>query len=67
VMCVNRARCYVNVVCVSESNASVKVEILHVNLNSLFFQPDWMTVWCWCAAESTGVLVLSSILVTALY
>jgi len=43
------------------------VEILHVNLNSVFFQPEWMTAWCWCDAESTGVLVLSSILMTALY
>jgi hypothetical protein len=66
VMCVNRAR-YMNVVYALESIASVKVEILHVNLNSLFFQPEWTTAWCWCAAESTGVLVLSSILVTALY
>lgn len=56
-----------NVVCASDYNVYIKVEILHVNLNNLFFQPEWMTAWCWCVAESTGVLVLSSILMTALY
>ena len=56
-----------NVVCASESNVHSKVVSLHVNLKNLFFQPEWMTAWCWCDAESTGVLGLSSILMTALY
>ena len=56
-----------NVVCASDSSVYIKVEILHVNLKSVFFQPEWMTAWCWCDAESTGVLELSSILVKALY